>query len=122
MRKKFILFNFLIIALALAALFAFGVSASRESHFNEAEKKIDEITRIYVNNYSDEIKNNLKEKYWPNAINFEESLPRTQVGKVDYKKLDNDTKMIFEKYNGDEKLKIIDNYPKNLSLKLKKHV
>ena len=41
MRKKFILFNFLIIALALAALFAFGVSASRESHFNEAEKKID---------------------------------------------------------------------------------
>lgn len=61
MRKKFILFNFLIIALALAALFAFGVSASRESHFNEAEKKIDEITRIYVNNYSDEIKNNLKE-------------------------------------------------------------
>lgn len=61
MKKKIILFNFLIIVIALAALFAFGVSASRESHFNEAEKKIDEITRIYVNNYSEEIKNNLKE-------------------------------------------------------------
>lgn len=43
MRKKFILFNFLIIALALAALFAFGVSASRESHFNEAEKKLTKL-------------------------------------------------------------------------------
>lgn len=68
------------------------------------------------------IKDNLEEKYWPNAINFEESLPRTQVGKVDYKKLGDDTKIIFEKYNDSEKLKIIDNYPKNLSLKLKKHI
>lgn len=68
------------------------------------------------------IKNNLEEKYWPNAINFEESLPRTQVGKVDYKKLDNDTKAIFEKYNDNEKLRVINNYPKEFKLKLKKHV
>ena len=49
-------------------------------------------------------------------------MPRTQVGKVDYKKLDNDTKAIFEKYNDNEKLKVINNYQKEFKLKLKKHV
>lgn len=34
------------------------------------------------------IKENLEPKYYPNIINVLEDLPRTQVGKVDYKTLE----------------------------------
>ena len=54
------------------------------------------------------IKENLKPKYYPNIINVLEDLPRTQVGKVDYKvlekmgneltiDLDENTKLIIKK-------------------------
>lgn len=41
------------------------------------------------------IKNKLEEKYWPNIIILYDELPRTSVGKVDYKKLQEDTKKIY---------------------------
>lgn len=64
------------------------------------------------------IKTNLDEKYWPNAIYVEDTLPRTPVGKVSYPKLSEDTKEIYEKYGNDaEKLKIIDTTKDVLELK-----
>ena len=56
------------------------------------------------------IKENLEPKYYPNIINVLEDLPRTQVGKVDYKTLekmgneltidlDENTKLIIKKKN-----------------------
>lgn len=57
------------------------------------------------------IKENLDKKYWPNAINILDTLPRTQVGKVDYKKMQEDTKEIFltKGFLTEEKLLIINN-------------
>ncbi len=58
------------------------------------------------------IMENLPEKYWPNVINVLDSLPRTPVGKVDYKKLQETTRNFYESVTEltelREKLKIID--------------
>lgn len=64
-----------------------------------------------IESITNTIKENLEEKYWPNAINILETLPRTQVGKVDYKKMEEDTKNICltKGYLSNEKLIIINN-------------
>lgn len=76
---------------------------------------IDEFSDVSYNDAIDSvvdtIKENLEEKYWPNAINVVNTLPRTQVGKVDYKKMQEDTKNIYltKGFLSNEKLSIINN-------------
>ena len=72
-----------------------------------AEVSYDEAVESIV----ETIKENLEEKYWPHAINILDTLPRTQVGKVDYKKMDEDTKEICltKGYLSEQKLNIINN-------------
>lgn len=53
MKKKYIWFNILLTALALLAFLGFGISVTRRNHYAEAEKKIVEITEIYVHQYTD---------------------------------------------------------------------
>lgn len=53
------------------------------------------------------IKNNLDEKFWPNIINVVLELPRTAVGKVDYKLLNKIGEKICNENNQDEKLILI---------------
>lgn len=55
MRKKIILFNFIIVTLSLLGLFLFGISVISEAHYKEAENRIIEITEVYVQNYNDDI-------------------------------------------------------------------
>lgn len=57
------------------------------------------------------IRENLEEKYWPHIINIVETLPRTQVGKVDYKKMQEVTKIIVSSNAivNEERLNVIDN-------------
>lgn len=73
-----------------------------------------------IESIKESIKNILPEKYWPNAIYVDASLPRTYVGKVDYNQLNENTKMLYLN-NGlsDEKLVIIDNVK---NIKIKKHI
>lgn len=52
MKKKLILFNTLLVVLALLLMFGLGVLVTRNEHYVQAEEKIREITRIYANNYS----------------------------------------------------------------------
>lgn len=60
---------------------------------------IDEFAEISKEEAIESIKKtiteNLEEIYWPHAINVLDTLPRTQVGKVDYKKMQEDTKEIY---------------------------
>lgn len=60
---------------------------------------IDEFNEMSKNESIDSIintiKSDLEQKYWPNVINIMDSLPRTQVGKVDYNQLDEITKSIY---------------------------
>lgn len=76
---------------------------------------IDEFAKISdedaIDSIIQTIKENLDKKYWPNAINVLNTLPRTQVGKVDYKKMQEDTKEIFltKGFLSDDKLLIINN-------------
>ena len=53
------------------------------------------------------IQTNLEEKYWPNIIKVESTLPRTQVGKVDYKKIEEETKELSLTIGIEEKLNVI---------------
>lgn len=60
---------------------------------------IDEFAEVSkeeaIESVKETIQENLPEKYWPHAINVLDTLPRTQVGKVDYKKMQEDTKEIY---------------------------
>lgn len=53
------------------------------------------------------IKNNLPKKFWPNVINISDELPRTSVGKVDYKSLQVVGENLCKSYSCDEKLQIV---------------
>lgn len=50
MKNKIVIFNMLIITLAMVVLLCVGISSNRKSHYDEAEKKIVEISTICVNN------------------------------------------------------------------------
>ncbi len=54
MKKKIILFNFIIITLSLLATFFFGIKINKNSHLKEAKEKVTEITQILAQNYTDE--------------------------------------------------------------------
>jgi long-chain acyl-CoA synthetase len=76
---------------------------------------VDEFAEISkeeaINSIKETICEELEEKYWPHVINILDTLPRTQVGKVDYKKLQADTKEIYLNKNllKEERLHIIIN-------------
>ncbi|HBF44112.1 MAG TPA: hypothetical protein DDW16_00460, partial [Clostridiales bacterium] len=54
MKKKIILFNFIIITLSLLATFFFGIKINKNSHLKEAKEKVTQITQILAQNYTDE--------------------------------------------------------------------
>ena len=62
---------------------------------------------IAIESIKTTIQNNLEEKYWPNIIKVESTLPRTQVGKVDYKKIEEETKELSLTIGIEEKLNVI---------------
>lgn len=53
------------------------------------------------------IKSNLPEKYWPDYINVVSELPRTAVGKVDYKVMQDQSRQICEEYHDEKKLCLV---------------
>ena len=62
---------------------------------------------IAIESIKTTIQTNLEEKYWPNIIKVESTLPRTQVGKVDYKKIEEETKELSLTIGIEEKLNVI---------------
>ncbi len=64
------------------------------------------------------IKSNLPEKYWPNIIAISSELPRTPVGKVEYKVLQQTGNDICKDYDASDKLVII-NLPNKVLKKSK---
>lgn len=59
MKKKLIIFNIVIITLALLVMFFTGISVSEKSYKAEAEKNIVALTKVYVANYNDHITENV---------------------------------------------------------------
>ena len=59
MKKKLVLFNCIILTLAVVVLFLFGISINRESHLEEAEKEIKNLTEIYAANFNEHITENV---------------------------------------------------------------
>lgn len=72
---------------------------SLDDYFNkDRESALDSVLNT--------IRTKLPEKYWPNYIKVYEQLPRTQVGKVDYKTLNLNGNSICEN-SSDEKMQVI---------------
>ncbi len=59
MKKKLVLFNCIILTLAVVVLFLFGISINRESHLEEAEKEIKNLAEIYAANFNEHITENV---------------------------------------------------------------
>lgn len=55
MKNKIVIFNIIIVTLALFVVFFSGVSLIKKSHLQEAEKQVVTITDVYAENYSDNI-------------------------------------------------------------------
>lgn len=72
-----------------------------------------------IESIKETIKENLDEKYYPNIIYVEQSLPRTKVGKVDYPGIEKDTKELItnNRVLPEDKLIVVS---ENMSKKLKK--
>lgn len=51
MKKKFIVFNTIIVVVALLLMFALGVTVTKSEHIDRTKEQIAEITRIYKDNY-----------------------------------------------------------------------
>ncbi len=104
-----------------------AIKICKLSNFNEyivLHLVIDEFCNMNheeaIERIKEAIKNILPEKYWPNAIYVDDSLPRTSVGKVDYNQLKENTKTIYlNRGLSNEKLEIIDNIS---NCKIKKHI
>ena len=59
MKNKIVIFNIIIIALSLIAVFVSGISINKNSHYEKAEKEIIRLTEIYAANYNDKITENV---------------------------------------------------------------
>ena len=68
-----------------------------------------------INSILNTIKSSLPYKYWPNLINISDELPRTSVGKVDYKSLQEIGNNLCKSYNG-IKLQIINSSPNKIKI------
>lgn len=55
MKNKIVIFNIVIVTLALLIVFFSGISLIKKSHLEEAEKQVVTVTDIYAANYSDNI-------------------------------------------------------------------
>ncbi len=55
MKNKIVVFNIVIVTLALLIVFFSGISLIKKSHLEEAEKQIVTVTDVYAANYSDNI-------------------------------------------------------------------
>lgn len=61
-----------------------------------------------IDSILDTIKATLPNKYWPDAINILDELPRTPVGKVDYPTINKNGEEICKNSDFIEKLTILD--------------
>ena len=61
MKKKLIIFNVIIVTLSLLVMFFTGISVSKKSYRQEAEKNIVALTKVYAANYNDHITENVPE-------------------------------------------------------------
>lgn len=59
MKNKIVIFNIIIIALSLIAVFVSGISINKNSHYEEAQKEIIKLTEIYAANYDEKITENV---------------------------------------------------------------
>lgn len=59
MKNKLIIFNIIVLTLALAVVLATGISVNSASHYDEAAEQIVELTKVYVANYNDHIADNV---------------------------------------------------------------
>lgn len=55
MKNKIVIFNIVIVTLALLIVFFSGISLIKKSHLEEAEKQVVTVTDVYASNYSDNI-------------------------------------------------------------------
>lgn len=55
MKNKIVIFNIVIVTLALLIVFFSGISLIKKSHLEEAEKQVVTVTDVYAANYSDNI-------------------------------------------------------------------
>ena len=55
MKNKIVVFNIVIIAVSLVAVFLSGISVNKSSHYEEAEEEIIKLTEIYAANYNGNI-------------------------------------------------------------------
>lgn len=59
MKKKLVAFNLIIITLSLLVLFLSGLTVSKKTRYEEAEKNIIALTKVYVANYNDHVAENV---------------------------------------------------------------
>ena len=59
MKNKLIIFNIIVLTLALVVVLATGISVNSASHYDEAAEQIVELTKVYVANYNDHIADNV---------------------------------------------------------------
>ena len=59
MKKKLVAFNLIIITLSLLILFLSGLTVSKKTRYEEAEKNIIALTKVYVANYNDHVAENV---------------------------------------------------------------
>lgn len=97
-----------------------NVKNCKITHHNEKlvlHLSIDDFTGLSkqdaIGSIIETIKNDLDEKYWPSVVNIVNELPRTSVGKVDYKLLNHIGEEICKDYN-EGKLKILIEEEKHL--------
>ena len=51
MKKKILIFNLILITVALCVVFVAGISVNRNSHYEEAEQQVVTLTKVYASAY-----------------------------------------------------------------------
>lgn len=59
MKNKLVLFNVIILTVAILAIFFSGLSVARDERFDEAKKEIVDVANIYATNYNENITENV---------------------------------------------------------------
>ncbi len=59
MKNKIVIFNILILTVAILAIFFSGLSVARDERFDEAKKEIVDVAQIYAANYNENITKNV---------------------------------------------------------------
>jgi len=79
MKNKLIIFNIIVLTLALAVVLATGISVNSASHYDEAAEQIVELTKVYVANYNDHIADNVPQGIRVTVIASDGTVTRRQL-------------------------------------------